>query len=312
MKKSEALKILGLTDGASDDAIKSAHRKKVRENHPDQFAQNTAKHAEAEEKTKLINEARDVLLSRKWDPEFDPRRAGASNPYATPYGGASYGRPSQGSSSDPFADWPFGAGWVWTSWDDTRQTGTTGGGSRPGAGDPFSPFSSPFGTTFYAETTVTQTPQEMLKEATEELKTEALAVGVKVALMVLLSLTGNPATGVFIYVLGSLFMYFRRMGGCGWIFDRSPCSCCSAPGCSYSCPAPEPPSRSAWASRFCSRCTTTSRACAKPGKTISGRRRPPRKSRWLPVICPQRWRKVAGVPSMQTFKTARSHRRRTL
>lgn len=42
MKKSEALKILGLTDGASDDAIKSAHRKKVRENHPDQFAQNTA------------------------------------------------------------------------------------------------------------------------------------------------------------------------------------------------------------------------------------------------------------------------------
>ncbi|HIT50818.1 MAG TPA: DnaJ domain-containing protein [Candidatus Aveggerthella excrementigallinarum] len=217
MKKSEALKILGLTDGASDDAIKSAHRKKVRENHPDQFAQNTAKHAEAEEKTKLINEARDVLLSRKWDPEFDPRRAGASNPYATPYGGASYGRPSQGSSSDPFADWPFGAGWVWTSWDDTRQTGTTGGSSRPGAGDPFSPFSSPFGTTFYAETTVTQTPQEMLKEATEELKTEALAVGVKVALMVLLSLTGNPATGVFIYVLGSLFMHFRRMGGCGWI-----------------------------------------------------------------------------------------------
>ncbi len=217
MKKSEALKILGLTDGASDDAIKSAHRKKVRENHPDQFAQNTAKHAEAEEKTKLINEARDVLLSRKWDPEFDPRRAGASNPYATPYGGASYGRPSQGSSGDPFADWPFGTGWVWTSWDDTRQTGTTGGGARPDAGDPFSPFSSPFGTTFYAETTVTQTPQEVLKEATEELKTEAIAVGVKVALMVLLSLTGNPATGVFIYVLGSLFMYFRRMGGCGWI-----------------------------------------------------------------------------------------------
>lgn len=214
MKKSEALKILGLTDGASDDAIKSAHRKKVRENHPDQFAQNTAKHAEAEEKTKLINEARDVLLSRKWDPEFDPRRAGASNPYATPYGGASYGRPSQGSSNDPFADWPFGAGWVWTSWDDTRQTGTTGGSARPGAD---SPFSSPFGTAFYAETTVTQTPQEALREATENLKAEALAVGVKAALMVLLSLAGNPATGVFVYVLGSLFMYFRRMGGCAWI-----------------------------------------------------------------------------------------------
>lgn len=215
MKKSEALKILGLTDGASDDAVKAAHRKKVRENHPDQFAQNSAKHAEAEEKTKLINEARDVLLSRKWDPEFDPRRAGASNPYATPYGGASYGRPPQGGSSqgDPFADWPFGAGWVWTSWDDTRQTGTTGAGQRPGASNPFDPFDF----TVYAQTTVTQTPQERLKEATEELRANTLVVGVKVALVALLAAVGNLAIGLFIYVLGSLFVYFRRMGGCAWI-----------------------------------------------------------------------------------------------
>lgn len=218
MKKSEALKILGLTDGASDDAIKAAHRKKVRENHPDQFAQNSAKHAEAEEKTKLINEARDVLLSRKWDPEFDPRRAGAGNPYATPYGGASYGRPHQGGSAqgDPFADWPFGAGWVWTSWDDTRQTGTAGSGQsqRPGSSSPFDPFDF---TTVYAETSVSQTPQERLKEATENLRTDAAVVGVKLAMVALMAAVGNLAIGLFVYVLGSLFMYFRRMGGCAWI-----------------------------------------------------------------------------------------------
>ena len=37
MKKSEALKILGLADGASDDEIKKAHRKLVIAHHPDKF-----------------------------------------------------------------------------------------------------------------------------------------------------------------------------------------------------------------------------------------------------------------------------------
>ena len=35
MKKSEALKALGLTEGATDDDIKKAHRKLIIENHPD-------------------------------------------------------------------------------------------------------------------------------------------------------------------------------------------------------------------------------------------------------------------------------------
>lgn len=213
MKKSEALKILGLTDGASDEAIKKAHREKVRENHPDQFAQNSAKHAEAEERMKLVNEARDVLLSRKWDPEFDPRRAASGqNPYATPYGGASYGRPaSQGGQGDPFADWPFAGGWVWTSWDNIG-TNPNGQSQRPGA-DPFNPF-DPFSA--YASP-VTKTPKEVKEEAEAELKSEALTVGVKLALVALLAAVGNVATGMFLYILGSVFAYFRKSGGCSWI-----------------------------------------------------------------------------------------------
>lgn len=213
MKKSEALKILGLTDGASDDAVKKAHREKVRENHPDQFAQNSAKHAEAEERTKLINEARDVLLSRKWDPEFDPRRASASNPYATPYGGASYGRPASqgGGQGDPFADWPFAGGWVWTSWDNVGTD--TGQRRQSGTSDPFDPF-GPFGAWTSAPV---KTPAEALEEAQAALKSDALSVGIKLALVMLLAIVGNVATGMFLYVLGSVFAYFRKSGGCSWI-----------------------------------------------------------------------------------------------
>ena len=87
MKKSEALNILGLSDGATDDAVKQAHRKLVIEHHPDKFALGSKEREEAEEFTKRINEARDVLLNRSWTPEFDPRRDPrpyANNPYAHP------------------------------------------------------------------------------------------------------------------------------------------------------------------------------------------------------------------------------------
>ena len=149
MKKSEALNCLGRSDGATDDADKQAHRKLVIEHHPDKFALGSKEREEAEEFTKRINEARDVLLNRSWTPEFDPRRDPrpyANNPYAhptqNPYGGA-------GQGGDPFAGWPFGQApgqgqgqttYVWTSWDAPR-SGGSGVGSQPF--DPFDPF-APF------------------------------------------------------------------------------------------------------------------------------------------------------------------------
>ena len=97
MKKSVALKTLGLSEGASDEEIKKAHRKLIIENHPDKFGQDAEARAKAEEKTKLINEARDVLLNRSWDPEY----ASAGTAYGAPF------------SYDPFAATygqnPFGA-----------------------------------------------------------------------------------------------------------------------------------------------------------------------------------------------------------
>lgn len=118
MKKSEALNILGLQDGASDDDIKKAHRKLVIENHPDKFGADAAARAKAEEKTKLINEARDVLLSRKWTLEYST----AGTPYGAPFTYQPYTRPNgngQNSQGDnPFAGWPFsGVDFVWTTWD---------------------------------------------------------------------------------------------------------------------------------------------------------------------------------------------------
>ncbi|MDO4498099.1 MAG: DnaJ domain-containing protein [Coriobacteriaceae bacterium] len=156
MKKSEALKILGLSSPYTEEDIKQAHRNKIRENHPDRFT-DPAKKAAAEEQTKLINEARDVLVNRRWDPEYGPRTGTGYGPYSRPYGNpyanpfAGYGnpyaqyRPGTGGGQGPFGDGdPFGGfpfDFVWTSWD--------GGGSRQsGQGSPFgaSPFDFVWGT----------------------------------------------------------------------------------------------------------------------------------------------------------------------
>ncbi|WP_270297258.1 J domain-containing protein, partial [Eggerthella sinensis] len=102
MKKSEALKTLGLSDGATDDEVKQAHRKLVISHHPDKFALDSPERAEAEEFTKRINEARDVLLNRSWTPEFDPRRD--PRPYAgNPYAPSDGRTPTAARGQDPFA-----------------------------------------------------------------------------------------------------------------------------------------------------------------------------------------------------------------
>lgn len=222
MKKSEALKTLGLADGATDDEVKQAHRKLVIAHHPDKFALDSPERAEAEELTKRINEARDVLLNRSWTPEFDPRRDPrpyANNPYAHP------GRPGSSAApgQDPFAGWPFAGGqgspfgqgtgtgpapgrttYVWTSWDGTRTA--TGG---PGAGGPFDPF-APF-----RAAEPRKTPQQVLAEAVRSLRSEALAVAGKAAVLAVAALLGSVATGLFFYVMISLVWgLWKRLGSC--------------------------------------------------------------------------------------------------
>lgn len=203
MKKSEALRILGLQDGASDDAVKKAHREKVIEHHPDKYAQDPDKHAWAEEQTKRINEARDVLLSRKWEPEYG--RGPYANPY-NPYGGS----PARGSGGgtpgtagnpygDPFGDWPFGGGqgqttWVWTSWDGTTQTG-----------NPFDPFG----------TRPQKTPDEQFAEAKKDLRTDLGVIAIKLVCLALLSVFASVASGLFLYVAASIiYGLWKRLGSC--------------------------------------------------------------------------------------------------
>ena len=220
MKKSEALKTLGLADGATDDEVKRAHRKLVIAHHPDKFALDSPERAEAEELTKRINEARDVLLNRSWTPEFDPRRDPrpyANNPYAHP------GRPGSSAApgQDPCAGWPFAGGqgspfgqgtgtgpapgrttYVWTSW-------ATGG---PGAGGPFDPF-DPFAPFRAAEPR--KTPQQVCTDAFYRPQNMVLAVAGKAAVLAGAALLGSVATGLFFYVMISLILgLWKRLGSC--------------------------------------------------------------------------------------------------
>ena len=97
MKKSEALNTLGLAQGASEEDIKKAHRKLIIENHPDKFGQDEQARAKAEEKTKLINEARDVLLNHSWDPEYST----SGTPYGAPFSyNPSAGRPQNAPTAE--------------------------------------------------------------------------------------------------------------------------------------------------------------------------------------------------------------------
>lgn len=224
---------MGLENGATDDEVKKAHRKLVIEHHPDKYPLDSPEHAKAEELTKQINEARDVLLNRSWTPEFDPRRDPrpyAGNPYAHPGGyPASGGSPT---GRDPFVGWPFSPGqttYVWTSWDgvhtsttppgSTRGAGGAGGGRGPGGpfggspfagADPFDPFAA-----FRVAARPAKTREQLRAEAVRTLRLEGAVIAAKLAVVALMALAGSLATGLFVYVVASvLWGLWKRFGGC--------------------------------------------------------------------------------------------------
>lgn len=233
MKKSEALAALGLSEGASAEDIKKAHRKLAIENHPDRFGQDAEARAKAEEKMKTINEARDVLESGKWEPEGAPF---AYNPYGA--GTSSSKNPQADINLDDFfSGFPFGQSttFVWTTYDSngnkrtytsssqsSSQSGTSAnnadGSYRPyGSNDPFaSTFgSSPFGSSPFGEANPfasspfnpfasTKRPEELLSEETSEFKQELCVIAIKVALAILAGVFVSPALGFYLYVIGSI------------------------------------------------------------------------------------------------------------
>ena len=224
MKKSEALKILGLSEGASEEDIKKAHRKLVIENHPDKFGQDPQRRVEAEEKTKLINEARDVLINRSWEPEY----ATAGTPYGAPFSYSPYQGSPTNSAGDPFAQWPFSESFVWTTWEENgRRTTYTATGTDPFASGPFDPFDAfratgtgnPFSGTHRGgaytgfdafsdlfSTFIPREPtiEEKILEAKEDLQLDAKLIAAKAALLALSCLLSAPATGLYLYTIVSI------------------------------------------------------------------------------------------------------------
>lgn len=212
MKKSEALKILGLSSSYTEDDIKKAHRQKIRENHPDQFS-DPQKKSEAEEQTKLINEARDVLVNRRWDPEYGPRTGTGygpyGNPYSNPFGG--YGNPytqyrpgaggQGGAGQNPFeGGFPFD--FVWTTWDGT--------GQEQGAGyNPFDPFASVF------NRQPVKTPEQILEEEKRSFKRTGAFIGLKMLISAICVATEALPVGISIYVMVTLLTaLYRETSGC--------------------------------------------------------------------------------------------------
>ena len=200
MKKNEALHILGLEQGASDDAIKRAHREKVRENHPDKFVQNSKKHQEAEEKTKLINEARDVLLNHSWEPDIPID----TNYY--PYA------PQSGQSPFSYQNPGHKVTYVWTSTGGPRVKYSGSPEDIPNLDDFFDPFSS-----FFTNMNYEETAEQKLARAQSKLIRDARFIGFKLALLALIAFIGNLPAGLLLYALLSLGSFTRREQGCSLI-----------------------------------------------------------------------------------------------
>jgi hypothetical protein len=225
MKKSEALHILGLSEGATEDDIKQAHRKQVLAHHPDRFARYPEKKKKAEEDTKLINEARDVLLSHRWDPEYSstgsqPYGNPYANPYTNPYtsarpssGGAQQHSAGQGQQGqDPFGGWPFDFDYIWTSWDNPN-AGKQQGQQGEQPFNPFDPFAG-------AQTQQPpKTPHEQYAEAKRTLSAQTILLAGKLGAVAVCAALGMLPLGLFLYVLVTVaYAFTAEFQGCSGFF----------------------------------------------------------------------------------------------
>lgn len=111
---SDPYQVLGVSPGASDDEIKAAYRTLAKKYHPDLNPNSPT----AEARMKEINEAYDILIKSRNNPNSSTRRAQQqqqqqSGGYQNPFGGS------------PFGDNPFGGFWGFGGQQQGYSQGTT-------------------------------------------------------------------------------------------------------------------------------------------------------------------------------------------
>jgi curved DNA-binding protein CbpA len=89
--------LLGVTRGASEDEVRKAYRRLVREHHPDTNPEDPG----AEERFKKIQQAHEVLSNPQKRREYDRGARPSSGRRSRPYPGRSSGRPRADSAGKP-------------------------------------------------------------------------------------------------------------------------------------------------------------------------------------------------------------------